>query len=58
MLYINSKKSLKILKGQTTQRSNEKGKKDTQCSTKDTHKAKDIVTRTPYSQVPFNDFYI
>jgi hypothetical protein len=25
--------------------------------TKDTHKAKDRVTRTPHFQVPFSDFY-
>jgi predicted patatin/cPLA2 family phospholipase len=57
LLNINSKKRLKIPKsnpnskiieeGQTTQR----GQEDRQWSTKDTHKAKDRVTRIPHSQV-------
>jgi len=42
-----------IEEGQTTQR----GQEDRQWSTKDTHKAKDRVTRIPHSQVPFSDFY-
>ena len=55
MLYINSKKSLKIptgntnsyIEGQTTQWSNERGQTDKQWSTKDTHKTKDRLMSDP-----------
>jgi hypothetical protein len=56
LLYINSKKSLKIptgnpnsyIEGQTTQWSNERGQTDKQWTTKDTHKTNILEKKVPH----------